>query len=159
MVSIAELRKIRLMNRLTDKMLEKVIPLIKVSTYQEKETIFEQGQKADTFYMLYRGKVLLNVAVSDAITISLGSVKPGYSFGWSALRPDGVYTSSAVAAEASEVFSVDGKEFLRLLDEDHSMGYLVMQGVVHILENRLERRTTQFLKALAKHIDLEGILS
>ncbi len=159
MITVEELKKIYLLQRLTDKMIERILPFIEVETFGENEVVFDQGQSAEHFFMLKKGKILLKVDASENVTISLGSIKPGYSFGWSALFVEGAYTSSAVTAEPSELYQVQGEALLRLMEEDHGLGYRVMTGVTRILQNRLERRTGQFLKALAKHIDIEGILS
>ncbi len=160
MVSIGELKQIYLLQRLTDQMIERISPHIEVAHYGEKEVIVEQGQKASRLFMLRKGKAILKVDASEAITISLGSIKPGYSFGWSSILPGQLaYTSSVVAAEPCEVYSVSGEKFYEFLSEDRDMGFRIMEGVARILENRLERRTSQFLKALSRHIDIEGILS
>lgn len=160
MVSPSELKRINLIQRLTDQMIERISPFVDSRRYVEKEAICEQGDDADMFYMLRSGKAILKVDVTEAVTISLGAIKPGFSFGWSALlNPDGLYTSSAVAAEPSEVFVIPGARLNELMADDPDMGFRIMYGTSKILENRLERRTNQFLKALARHIDLEGILS
>jgi len=86
---------------------------------------------------------------------NLGSIKSGFSFGWSALLPGSKYTTHAICVEPSEVFCVPNEKFLNLLEKDHSMGYRVMQGAVSILEKRLERRTEQFLKTLRMHPDIK----
>ena len=61
MVSIEELRKIFLLQNLTDGMLEKIIPICEFCT-SVRGTIFEEGNKAENFYMLKNGKVLLEAA-------------------------------------------------------------------------------------------------
>ena len=38
------------------------------------------------------------------------------------------------------------------------MGYIIMEGVVKILKNRLERRTGQYLKVMSKHPDIQKLL-
>ena len=91
-------------------------------------------------------------------TISLGSIKSGYSFGWSALLPGSSHTSYAICTEPCEVLTMPGTKFLNLLNSDHTMGYRVMEGVVRILKNRLERRTGQFLKVMSKHPDIQKLL-
>jgi hypothetical protein len=53
---------------------------------------------------------------------------------------------------------VPGDKFLGLLDADHTMGYLVMQKAARILENRLERRSAQFLKVITKHPEIGALL-
>ena len=155
MVSTDELNKIYLLGNLTDEMLQRLQSIGEIRKFEDRDVIFKEGQDADTFYMLLMGKVLLEVEVSETMMISLGSIKPGYSFGWSALLPGSAYTSYAMCVEPTEVIAVPGDKFLRILDEDHSMGYRIMEGVVRILKRRLERRTTQFLKTLREHPDIK----
>lgn len=153
MASVSELKQIYLLQNLESQMLESLVPLAQKKQYEEKDIIFEEGQAAENFFMLLSGKVLLKVDISAAITISLGAVKPGYSFGWSSLL--GLeYTSQAACAEPCEVLVLKGTAFKEVLDRDHTMGYQVMEGVVRILENRLKRRTEQFIKTLRKQMEI-----
>lgn len=153
MASIDDLKQIYLLQNLENQMLERLAPLVQIKQYEEKDIIFEEHQEADNFFMLVSGKVLLKVDISAAITISLGAVKPGYSFGWSSLL--GLdYTSQAACAEPCDVLVVKGTAFKEILNSDHTMGYQVMEGVVRILENRLKRRTEQFIKTLRKQMEI-----
>jgi len=153
MASIDDLKQIYLLQNLEKQMLERLAPLAQIKQYEEKDVIFEEGQEADNFFMLVSGKVLLKVDISAAVTISLGAVKPGYSFGWSSLL--GLdYTSQAACAEPCEVLLIKGAAFKEVMDSDHTMGYQVMEGVVRILENRLKRRTEQFIKTLRKQMEI-----
>jgi len=153
MASISDLKQIYLLQNLDEQMLERLALLAQGKQYEEKDVVFEQGQEADNFFMLLSGKVLLKVDISPAVTISLGAVKPGYSFGWSSLL--GLdYTSQAACAEPCEVLVIRGSEFKEALESDHTMGYRVMEGVVRILENRLKRRTEQFIKTLRKQMEI-----
>lgn len=157
MVPFKELRKIHLMETLTDSMLGRMSPLLQMRLFGAGDAIFEQGDKADFFYMLKAGKLLLEVDVSTNISVSMGVVKSGFCFGWSALLPGSLYTSSAICAEPCEVMSIPGEDFLNLMEKDHSMGYRVMQIIASILKSRLERRTEQFLKAIENHPDLQQL--
>ena len=158
MVSIEDLKKIFLLQNISNEMLERILPLVQSNSYNERDVVFEAGQTADMFFMLKQGKILLEVEVSETVIISLGSIKSGYSFGWSALIPGSSYTSYAVCSEPCEVLSVHGNSFLGLLHQDHTMGYVFMEGVVKILKNRLERRTGQFLKVMSKQPDIQKFL-
>jgi len=158
MVSIEDLKKIFLLNKLSDKDLEQILPITSLHEFREEEVVFKEGDKADTFYMLKRGKVLLEVDISEIISISLGSVRSGFSFGWSALMDDSVYTSHAICSEPGEILSISGNALQDLLRQDHAIGYHVMVGVAHIIRNRLARRTDQFLKVMSKHPDIEKLL-
>jgi len=158
MVTIEDLRNIYLLQNLSDEMLKRILPMVHAHQFKDREVVFEEGERADNFYMLKRGKILLEVEISEAIIISLGSIKSGYSFGWSALIPVSSYTSYAVCTEPCDVLSVPGNSFLSLLHQDHTMGYILMENVVKILKNRLERRTGQFLKVMSKHPDIQKLL-
>jgi CRP-like cAMP-binding protein len=158
MVSIEDFRKIMLFQDLTDPMLKKLLPLVQVQSLGEREIIYEPGNPPEHFYSLKRGKVLLEAEVAPTIIISLGAIKSGYSFGWSALLPSSSHTSYAVSAEPSEIFVMPGDRLLTLLDQDHTMGYLLMQKMGRILENRLERRTGQFLNVITRHPEIAALL-
>jgi CRP-like cAMP-binding protein len=138
-------------------MLEQLLPMVKAEFYAERQMVYEAGDAADFFYSLKRGKVLLEAELAPEFIISVGAIKPGYSFGWSGLVPSASHTSYAVCTELSEILTLPGDKFVALLDHDHSMGYLCMQKVATILENRLERRTAQFLKVITKHPEI-GLL-
>lgn len=158
MVSLEDLRKIYILESLTDEMLKKMQPACQLHLFGERDVVFREGQKAENFYMLLKGKLLLEVEVSETIMISLGSIKSGYSFGWSALLSGASHTSYAICREPCEVLYIPGRKFRDLLNEDHIMGYEIMESVSKILKNRLERRTSQFLKVMSKHPDLQKLL-
>lgn len=158
MVSVEELKRIMLFENLTDQMLEKLAPIAEARSFGEREMIYKAGDVAKDFYSLKAGKVLLEAEVAPTIIISLGAIKAGYSFGWSALTPSASHTSYAVSSEPSEIFVMAGDKLLALLDQDHTMGYLFMQKVARILENRLERRSAQFLKVVTRHPEIAMLL-
>ena len=157
MVSAQELKKIYLVRHLDEAELEKIRPLCSIRIFSEKAVIFEQGQYADGFYMLLKGKVLLEVELTENIMISLGSVKPGYSFGWSSLFTGSKYTTSALCSEPCEVISLPADKLIDLMDKDPVLGYKLMKGALEILRNRLAKRTDQFLKILRMHPDMQAL--
>ena len=158
MVSSHDLKKINLLQNLSDEALEKILSITKHREFKDGEIIFKQGDPADALYLLKRGKVLLEVDISEIVSISLGSVKTGFSFGWSALMGGSNYTSHAICSEPCEVLTVPGKELQDLLEQDHTVGYHIMMGLAQIISSRLERRTDQFLKVMAKHPDIQKFL-
>jgi len=158
MASMDEIKAVYLIADLTDEILEKIQPMTEIRQFKEREVIYEEGDKAENFYSLKRGKILLEVEVSKQIIISLGSIKSGYSFGWSALIPGSSHTSYAVCTEPCEVLITPGNKLLELLNEDHTSGYRLMNEAMKILKNRLDRRTGQFLKVMTKHPDIQKLL-
>ncbi len=158
MVIKDDLKQIVIFRDLTDEMLEKLLPFVEIQTIGEGNVIFREGDLGVTFYMLKRGKVLLEQKISDKIRVSVGSIKPGYSFGWSAmLGVEESYTLEAICAEECEVFSISRGAIKRLLDDDHSMGFHLMQRILVVVKSRLDRRTEQFLRVITAHPDIKPL--
>jgi len=159
MVPKEDLKQIVILGYLDDQMLEKLQPFIDLLIFHENDVVFREEDMADRFYMLKRGKILLEKQISEKITISVGSVKAGFSFGWSSMLDGESYTTDAICAETCEVFSVKRERLLNLLSTDHSMGYLMTQRLLRVVKKRLDHRTEQFLRAIKNHPDMKALLS
>ncbi len=157
MIPIEELRKIIILEKLSDEMLEKIVPTINFLKLREQEIIFDEGDGARYFYMLQRGKVLLEKRISNHITVSLGAIKPGFSFGWSSIFSE-PYSFKALCAETSEILMINGDSILKLMKEDHSMGFHMMRSLTRVMKNRMERIQDQFLRAIREHPDFSAVL-
>ena len=158
MVTKEDMKAIVILGFLNDDMITKLLPITGLMKFDDGDVVFREGENAEIFYMVRRGKILLEQRISEKITISMGTVKPGYTFGWSAMLGGSVYTSDAVCTEKSEVLSVKGIELTRLLDKDHSMGYKMTQRVLRIIKKRLEIRTEQFVRAIKDHPDIQHLV-
>ncbi|HDZ23750.1 MAG TPA: cyclic nucleotide-binding domain-containing protein [Desulfobacteraceae bacterium] len=154
MVSVDDLKKIWLIASLEEPLLEKIRPLSQLRLFGEKAVLFEEGQEADTLYMLLTGKVLLELKASDTIMISLEAMKPGDPFGWSAIVPGSLYTANATCSEPCELITIPGKDLRQIMDKDHLLGYRIMEGISRILQTRLLTRTNQFLKTFQQLPDM-----
>jgi len=158
MIEKADLRKIVILARLSDSMLEKLIPHLELLQFKDQQKIFDEGTTAKYFYMLKSGKVLLEKRISSGVSVSMGAIKPGYSFGWSAISSQNPFSMIATSAEDSGVFSIKGESILEILQNDHSMGFLIMQSLNRILKNRLDRIEEQFLRSIREHPDFVDLL-
>ena len=157
MVSREDLKSILVLRYLSDEMLDKITPIVDILHFDEREVIFREGDKGSRFYLLKRGKVVLEKRISDKLSYAAGSVKPGYSFGWSAMLEEGDYTLNAVATESCEVYAITGEKIKKLLKDDHTMGYIMTQGLLRVLKRRLDHRTEQFIRVLTQHPDIKSL--
>ncbi len=157
MVSLEELKQIVLMEHLTDAMLESLRPHIDILHFVKEEVIFKEGDKANRLYLLKKGKVLLEKKMSEKTTLYFGSIKEGYSFGWSAMLDGGPYTSRAICAEPCAVFSLRRKTIIDLMDKDHHLGYIFTQRILRVMKQRLDHRTDQFLRSIVNQPDLQNL--
>lgn len=163
MISKNELRRMVILGFLTDNMLETLIPLIERKHFDEQEYVFKQGDLAERLYMLNRGKVLLDQSISEKMTVSIESIRPGYTMGWSSLLSGGVepysrYTSNAICTEPTELFAIKSDDLSMAMDEDREMGYLISQRLIRVIARRLRHRTEQFVRIIKQHPDIDNLI-
>ncbi len=159
MTVIEDLNEIVIMTHLEDDMISRLSTLVDILSFADQEIIFRQGDPADRFYMVKRGKVLLEQNMSDLVTVSVGSIKPGYSFGWSTMIDEGHYTTDAVCTEPCEILSIRGSKLRHLCVQDPRLGFLLSQRLLMILKKRYDHRTEQFLKVIQHHPDMKGLFN
>ena len=157
MLTTEDLKKMVIMTHLKDDMLDRIISITDVLIFEDQEVIFRQGDIADRFYLVKRGKVLLEQRLAEKITVSVGSIKPGFAFGWSTMIEEGYYTTDAVCAEPCEIYSMKGEKLRALCDKDPYMGYLLTRRLLVILKKRYDHRTDQFIKVLKHNPDMKEL--
>ncbi len=157
-VAREDLKQIFMLRYLSDEMLDKLIPIAQLVHFEKRELIFRQGEKSRHFYMLKEGKVILEQRITDKIAVSVSAIKPGNSFGWSAMLDGEEYTIDAVCAEPCKVFTLRDKEIKALFEEDHSLGFIMSQQLLRIIKKRYDIRTEQFLKTLRHHPEISNLL-
>lgn len=158
MVTINELKKIVMLTYLTDPMLEKLAEIVDVLKFDKDDVIFRENETAERFYMLRSGSILLEQTIAPDVTACVGSIKPGYSFGWSAMVEEAsFYTTDAVCVEYSDVFSFRRGKIRKLFERDPDMGFRFYQRLLVIIKKRLDYRSVQFRQAIVNHPDMQGL--
>lgn len=157
MVTRNDLKDIIIMHHLSDEMIKRLLPEFELLRFSEGEVIFSRGDDAEMFYSLKRGKILLEQRVLDKVTISVGTVKPGYSFGWSALLGDESFTLDTVCGEPCEVLRIRAKTLFNLIEEDYEMGFRLMHRLLYMVRRRLDARTDLLLKVILDHPDMQSL--
>jgi CRP-like cAMP-binding protein len=157
MVTVEDLRQIVMLTYLTDAMLENLAKIVDLLKFDQDEIIFRERDPSERFYMLRSGHVLLEQRISGEVTAIVGAIKPGYSFGWSAMLQEELYTVSAICKEPSEVFSFKAQKIRRLFRQDPEMGLRMHQRLMVIIKKRLDLRTEQFKKAIKNHPDMQSL--
>lgn len=155
MLSLEDLKRIVILTHLTDAMLVNLIEIVDVLKFDDKEIIFMENAPADRFYMLSRGKVILNQRITDMVTACVGSIKPGSSFGWSSMIEDEAYTAEAVSVGPTETYSFRSDEINKLFKRDPEMGLRLYRRLLVVLKKRYDYRTEQFKQSIITHPDMQ----
>lgn len=139
---------------LTDAHVEALLPLAQERTVANNEILYKQGDPAENFYLLVEGKVILEAELAPGVTASLNSIKPGYVFAWSALI-GGTHDLQARAVEVSDLLFFESSALIELMRGDHDLGYRIIRSMLRLMKDRLDARTGQFLRIMARHPDLQ----
>jgi len=159
MITKEDLKQIVMLTYLTDPMLDNLAQITDILKFDRDEILFRENDPAERFYMMRSGNVLLEQRISEQVTACIGSIKPGFSFGWSAMTEDGLYTSDAVCVEPSEIYSFKRDKIQKLFVQDPEMGLRMYQRLLVIIKKRLDYRTGQFRQAIKNHPDMQNLFS
>lgn len=113
------LRKVDFFAPLTVGQIEKVLPHIRLFSYDSGETVFSQGEKGDAFYIVNTGRVSIRIKngfFSFAKTISI--LETGNFFGEIALVSDAPRGASVVCEEPCQLFVLVAADFKFILHEN-----------------------------------------
>jgi HlyB family type I secretion system ABC transporter len=114
---------------LSDEHFAALEPLLQEESYEFGDVIVKQGDPADSFYILTKGRARALKVKSDSEEIPLGVLKPGDSFGEAALLDGGTRNATVRCSTAVEVVRIDRDDFLQLLQHVPDLRhYIEMTG-------------------------------
>src|ERR1700687_5427457 len=139
----------------------------KVVAFPRKQTIFTQGDAADTVFYIQEGKVRLTVVSKIGKEATLGILGEGEFFGESGLAGQPLRMGSATAMTDCELLRIDKKEMTLALHREHAfsdlfVAYLLSRNIryeedlVDQLFNSSEKRLARILLLLA-HFGKDGV--
>jgi len=117
----------------------------RTAQFKEGEYVFREGQQADVFYLLRRGAVALETFAPGRGPLRLATVHEGEILGWSWLFAPYRWHFDARALESTRAVAFDGECLRGKCDEDHDLGYELMQRFAQIMVSRLQATRFQLL--------------
>jgi CRP/FNR family cyclic AMP-dependent transcriptional regulator len=107
--------------------------------FEAGQSIFDEGSPANRFYIILKGKVVLESELENRNKIAIQTLGPGDDLGWSWLFPPFYIHLSARALEATETIFFYGTRLRDQCEQDHELGYQLMTRIAEV--------ATQCLKA------------
>ncbi len=101
-----------------------------VLEYGEHDTVFMQGQPADSLYFLLRGKVRLAVATHEGKEAIVATLGPGEFFGEGCLAGQPLRMATAISVGDCTLTRVEKPMMLRLLHEEPGLAELFVTHLV-----------------------------
>ena len=105
-------------------------------TYRRGETIVEQGQPGDAFYVIVKGRVAVAIVAPDGREVVLNSLGEGEHFGEMALLDDAPRSASVIAQEKSELAILSRAVFFDLLKSNFVLTRALLARVLRAPEAR-----------------------
>jgi len=135
--------------------------------FVQKQTIFTQGDAADSIFYIQEGKVRLTVVSKIGKEATLGILSEGEFFGEGGLAGQALRMGSATAMTDCELLRIDKKAMMEALHREHEfsdmfVAYLLSRNIryeedlVDQLFNSSEKRLARILLLLA-HFGKEGV--
>lgn len=157
MITLDDLR-IPQFENLPDDKLKKLRDVADAIDLEDGDIVYNAGEEGDIFYIVLSGEAVLEHALSKDAQVIFSSVQPGYCFGWTALAQRQPRRATARCRGASRFVRINGDELQRLMEEDHTLGYLLYHAFMESVLNQLFTRTDQFMSMLSHHPDLKNAL-
>lgn len=114
------------------------------------EYLAREGEAADTFYAIRHGRVALELAAPARGSLTIATLGDGTVVGWSWLFPPHRWSFDARALEDTRAIAFDGACLRGKCEEEHELGYVLMQRFAGILLDRLQSTRLQLLDVYGK---------
>src|SRR5262245_24241099 len=115
------LRKHAIFSLLDDDKLAELIPKFGMIAVSMGETVIQEGDPADSAYLVYSGKVRAFKQGPAGKPVTLGLLSPGDLFGEHAMLTDEARSASCRAAEDTVLFRIQRADFQKLLHDNPAL--------------------------------------
>ncbi|RPI34723.1 MAG: cyclic nucleotide-binding domain-containing protein [Chloroflexota bacterium] len=141
---------------LTPGQLEQIYKICKEENYHHDEIIFEENSPSTDIYVIIEGEVEILVNTSPNqdhfeynIPQRIALLEKGQSFGEIALVDQGLRSATArCASEDCRLMLINRKDFMKLLQENHDIGFIVMSNLSADLCMKIRKTTFMIRETL-----------
>jgi CRP/FNR family transcriptional regulator, cyclic AMP receptor protein len=117
--------------------------------FKKGDYIFREGDPANTFYLVRKGKVAVEIFAPQREPIIVATLEEGEILGWSWLLSPYQWKHQARAIEDVRALALDGKCLREKCEQNHDLGYEILKRFARIIEQRLEATRLQLLDVYA----------
>ena len=128
------------------------------SRFKAGETIFREGEPANRFYLIEKGKVVLESGAEYGEPVVIQTIGPGDLLGWSWMMPPYVWHFTARAVESTEAIHFVGSILRQYCEKDHSLGFELHKRMSAVMMKRLQAARKKMLSIHAHGEKLEPVV-
>ncbi|MEU7066682.1 Crp/Fnr family transcriptional regulator [Streptomyces sp. NPDC053429] len=127
----------------------RLMALAREVNFREGTRIFDEGGRADSFWIVRSGTVTLELPVPGRRAAPIESLGTGELVGWSWLFPPYAWQLSAEAMTLVRAYEFDAPTVRMLMDADPAFGSAIGHWVGRVLAMRLQQTRTRLLDLYA----------
>lgn len=113
--------------------------------FEPQEMIFREGEQAQHFYVLRRGRVSLYLESPGREHLIIQTLGETEIIGWSWLIPPHKWTFNAQALELTRAIALDTRCILGLCESKPDLGYRLVMRFARIMAERLQATRMQLI--------------
>ncbi|MBH5333843.1 cyclic nucleotide-binding domain-containing protein [Streptomyces pactum] len=140
-----------LLHGLTAEHRERLLSLAHDVSFDAGTRLFEEGGRADRFWVVRTGSVTLDMRVPGRRSAVIETLGPGELVGWSWLFPPGGWHLGAEALSPVRAHEFDAAVVRRLCQEDTAIGYELVLACAQAMGERLQSARTRLLDMYGPH--------
>jgi len=137
MIPLDEMRDVKDFEGMDQKMLEEVAAIGEVVSAPKGTYLFQEGDRAEYYYILRKGKVALEFRQAEGL-VNTETVGPGMGVGCSSLAGLPQYNAHGRCEEASRFLHWRQSRLQQLFNEDSRLGYLLIKASAKKLSKRIQ---------------------
>jgi CRP/FNR family transcriptional regulator, cyclic AMP receptor protein len=122
--------------------------------FKAGQIIFREGEKAKLFYLIEKGKVVLESKAEFGEPVVIDTIGAGDLLGWSWMMPPYKWRFTARAVEPTEAVYFAGTILRDYCERDHSLGFELHKRLSAVMMKRLQGARR---KMLAMHVHGEKL--
>ena len=134
MIPIDRLRKVEILQGLSDWDLKIVAQFFKEERVAQGATLCQEGEKADRLFILEEGAICIRTRKGESYEIQ----SPGKTIGWSFLVSPNLYTATAVTLAPCALLVMQSPDFYYLIHKEPKLGVKVMDNLAQVVASRLK---------------------
>jgi CRP-like cAMP-binding protein len=136
-VGLEDLRRVPLFRRLGEEDLGRLAKVAMLRSWAKGETLFEEGDPADSFLVITGGRVKVFKATPDGRQLILEIFGPEDPVGAVAVYEERPYPATGIALEEAEAIAIPRRDFFALLDTHPTL----VRGLLLAMTRRLVELT------------------
>jgi|SRR6266478_6573063 CRP-like cAMP-binding protein len=116
------------------------------SHFLPDELIFKEGDPANRFYLIQKGRVALECYAKEKGNTLIQIIGTGDVLGWSWLFPPYFWHFNARALEPTEAVFIYATPLREECESDHELGYELLKRMAEVMLTRLQATRRQLLR-------------